>query len=82
MLWRALQTKKIFSFVFGLSDFFVFFVLFGGGGELLRGVRSSAADADVGVSDEGDALDNLLPGALEPRVFASHCESAVRVLES
>jgi hypothetical protein len=46
---------------------------------LLCGVRGAAADADVGVSDEGDALDDLLPRALDPRVFASHSESVLRV---
>ncbi len=42
------------------------------------GVGGAAADADVGVADEGDAIDDLLPGASEPRVFASH---VVRVSE-
>ena len=77
-LW-ADKKNLFFGFVF--FEIFSSFLLFlRGVKRLLRGVRGAAADADVGVADEGDALDNLLPRALEPRVFASHCESLVRVL--
>ncbi len=62
---------------------FSFFFLFGLGAEcsecLSRGVRGSAADTRVSVSDEGDSVDDLLPRVLNPRVFAGLAHS-VRVL--
>jgi hypothetical protein len=70
-LWA--DKKNLF---FGFWSFLLFLR---GVKRLLCGVRGAAADADVGVSDEGDALDDLLPRALDPRVFASHSESVLRV---
>ena len=46
---------------------------------LSRGVRGAARDTRVRVSDEGDSVDDLLPRALNPRVFAGLGHS-VRVL--
>ena len=61
-------------------EIFFFFLLFlRGVKRLLCGVRGAASDADVGVADEGDSADDLLPRALDPRVFASHFESLLRV---
>lgn len=39
--------------------------------------------AGIGIPDEGDSVDELLPRALEPRVlmlFGRHVESGLRVL--
>lgn len=46
----------------------LFFVVVEWSRALLRGVRGSAR-AGIRVPDEGDALDDLLPRGLEPRVL-------------
>ena len=77
-LVQTLRTDKkrvgvlFFSFLFFLSLGRVCRVL-------SRGVRGAARDTRVRVSDEGDSLDDLLPRALNPRVFARLGHS-VRVL--
>lgn len=47
-----------------------------GGRVFLRGVGSTASRADIGISDECDSVDDFLPRALKPRVFAraGHCD--------
>ncbi len=80
LLWYRLceQTKKEWGALF--FSFLFFFGLWGRASRVLsRGVRGAAADTRIRVSDEGDSLDDLLPRALNPRVFAGLGHS-VRVL--
>jgi hypothetical protein len=72
------QTKKSF-WVLVFQIFSSFLLVFERVQSLLRRVRGFAADAGVGVSDEGDPLDDLLPRGLDPRVLAGlrHCVQSI-----
>jgi hypothetical protein len=70
-LVKSLETDKkkewCALFLFFSFFFFLVWVIL-----LLRGVRGAAC-ADIGISDECDSVDDLLPRALDPRVLAGLC---------